>query len=61
MNNDRMLATAHYGSTVVNELHATNSKIISLTKTIPRLQLTTVSNVVNVAGLNQFIQKKISQ
>lgn len=54
MNNDGMLATVNDGNIVVNDLHETNSKIISLTKTIARRQLAIVSNI---ADLNQFIQK----
>lgn len=54
-NNDWMLAAARDGNTVVNELHKTNSKIISLAKTIARLQL---AIVLNVTDLNQFTSKK---
>jgi len=54
MNKDGMLATVHDENTMANEF---NPKIISLTKTVARLQL---AIVLNGDDMNQFFPKKIS-
>jgi len=57
-NNDWMLAAAHDGNTVVNELPKTNSKFISMAKTISRSLSAISLKAVYIASLNPFIPKK---
>jgi hypothetical protein len=59
-NNDWMLATTHCGNIVVNELHETDSKFISLAETISPSLLAIALNTSNVASLNLFIPKNIA-
>lgn len=58
MNNYRRLATACYGNIVVNNLHETNSKVISRAIFISWPLLAVVLMITSDTELNPITQKK---